>query len=610
MVSDLTNRQRAHMPHLDSATARDPWQRSHQQSRVADDLSLPLLQMVDRPPVRLLEIGAYHGAVGRWLRARYPQTELIGLEWRTEALGAAAGAYDRLIAAAPEPLDLHAAGLRPGSLDAIVVSHVLEQLDDPWRFLRELTRWLTPDGALYLSVFNLRNLAVVYQLAQGRWRYQRDSVMDIAHRRFFTRAEAVDLLNATGWARETLEHGLDPTLLERFGVKDLRQVTTIHAGRFKLEELTADDVLELFTLRFYIKARRDRVSGAQYPSIPTPTSHLLATWWRELLKLERDPEPEDHFFALGGHSLLTAQLALRVEARFGCPLPLEDFFAEPTLGGLARAIDDAVQASAKSSREAVSASGLTAEPEASSPATRRHPLPSGLRQQLWIYAGSWRGERVDPESLIVGANTRGSRPPLFWCFQGEHEYRQLADHLDPEQPLYGMRSGHRVMDYSEDNIQSLALAYLEELEGLAPEGPVAIGGTCQGAAIAQAMAGHLQRRARAPVLLLLLDWIGGYHPYSGPVALLFGRESQDFNPYLRLGVTEIPWDRLFPDVRVEIVPGQHTTLMEPPNVAVLANTIKGMLAQAEQRPCTKAQALTPKDLLRAAGGVGPDGNNA
>ncbi|MCF7976815.1 MAG: methyltransferase domain-containing protein [Chromatiaceae bacterium] len=585
------------------------WQRRHQQSRVADDLSLPLLQLIAPQPARVLEIGCYCGAVGRWLRRQFPRSELIGLDWRPEALEAAAGAYDRLIAAAPEPLDLDAAGLKRGSLDAIVINHVLEQLDDPWGFLRELSRWLAPGGALYLSLFNLRNLAVVYQMAEGRWRYQRDSVMDFAHRRFFTRAESVDLLADTGWRCETLENGLDPTLLERFGVKDLRQASKIHAGRLKLEGLAFDDVLELFTLRFYIKARKVEASEPE-SSLDRPTTvALLATWWRELLTLEGDPDLDDHFFALGGHSLLVAQLALRVEAQFGCPLPLEAFFAEPRLGSLARAIDQVIHE--PSARPSFSALDLGADPQPSmtGAARRSQPLPPELRQQLWTYAGSWRGERARPDSLIVGAHVQGRRPPLFWCFQGEYEYQQLADHIGPEQPLYGMRSGHRVMDYLEENIQALAMAYLEELEALVPDGPIAIGGTCQGAAIAQAMAGHLLRRGRTPTLMLLLDWTGAYHPYPGPVALLFGRESRDFNPYLCLGVTEIPWGRLFPEVRIEIVPGQHTTLMDRPNVSVLAKTITALLEQSGKRVWSEGRALTPKDLLQPGGMLRPRDNS-
>lgn len=562
-----------------------PMPSAYPQTRSPDDLPRPLLELLDPPPRHLLEIGCHAGPLGRWLRGHDPGIQLTGLDWRPEALTAAAGAYDRLIAADPEPLDLAAAGLTPASVDAIVVSHVLELLDDPWGWLRALGRWLAPGGRLYLSVFNVRHLGVVANLAQGQWRYRRAGALDIAHRRFFTRAQLVELFAESGWQPLAMRSERDPALVERFKLNDPAMVRNIHVGPLKLEGLNAESVAELFAWRFCIQAQA--VGG----TAATATDTLLAGWWRELLNLERDPAPEDDFFALGGHSLLVAQLALRVEAHFGCPLPLEAFFAQPTLAVLARAIDE-TRAGTPAAAEPAADAAPAPSPDTPTP---RWALPPELHQALWTYAGSWRGERARPDSLIVGAHTQGRRPPLFWCFQGEYEYQQLADHLDPEQPLYAMRSGHRVMDYCEDNIQALALAYLEELEALVPEGPLALGGTCQGAAIAQAMAGHLLRRGRAPRLLFLLDWVGTYHPYSGPVALLFGQDSAEFNPYRRLGVSDIPWPRLFPDVRVAQVPGQHTTLMDSPHVEVLARTIAELLEAVE--PACVPRPRTPKDLL-------------
>lgn len=59
----------------------------------------------------------------------------------------------------------------------------------------------------------------------------------------------------------------------------------------------------------------------------------VAALWGEALGI-RDPSLDGNFFALGGHSLLLAQLALRISERLGVKLPLPAVFQEPTLARL------------------------------------------------------------------------------------------------------------------------------------------------------------------------------------------------------------------------------------------------------------------------------------
>ncbi|MEE8587085.1 MAG: amino acid adenylation domain-containing protein [Acidobacteriota bacterium] len=71
----------------------------------------------------------------------------------------------------------------------------------------------------------------------------------------------------------------------------------------------------------------------------TPTQTALAGMWAELLPVERIGL-EDDFFDLGGHSLMATRLNARVERHLGVRLTLREIFQYPTLGGLAKLIDE------------------------------------------------------------------------------------------------------------------------------------------------------------------------------------------------------------------------------------------------------------------------------
>jgi acyl carrier protein len=70
----------------------------------------------------------------------------------------------------------------------------------------------------------------------------------------------------------------------------------------------------------------------------TPLEAQLAAMWSELLGVER-VGARDNFFDLGGHSLLTTQLVSRLRTAFQLEVPLPTFFEDPTVAGLAQAIE-------------------------------------------------------------------------------------------------------------------------------------------------------------------------------------------------------------------------------------------------------------------------------
>ncbi|MDX8001227.1 hypothetical protein FE394_19115, partial [Xenorhabdus sp. Reich] len=72
---------------------------------------------------------------------------------------------------------------------------------------------------------------------------------------------------------------------------------------------------------------------------------LLAQIWQDLLGLERVGR-HDHFFEIGGHSLMVVQLIARIQTEFFIDIPIVSIFQFPKLSELAEVILSAQVSSA------------------------------------------------------------------------------------------------------------------------------------------------------------------------------------------------------------------------------------------------------------------------
>src|SRR5262245_49400337 len=84
--------------------------------------------------------------------------------------------------------DLH------GPFAAIVYGDVLEHLVDPLGVLMGLNRFLSPEGAVVLSIPNVAHLWVRLSLLAGRFDYGDRGILDRTHLRYFTRRSFLEML--------------------------------------------------------------------------------------------------------------------------------------------------------------------------------------------------------------------------------------------------------------------------------------------------------------------------------------------------------------------------------------------------------------------------------
>lgn len=308
-------------------------------------------------------------------------------------------------------------------------------------------------------------------------------------------------------------------------------------------------------------ARRTRAETS-YVAPRTPLERQLAQAWKRVLWLDAEVGVEDRFADLGGHSLLSAQLVVELERDLGRPLPSSALAAFTTIASMARAIEE---------------DGAKADAPAPAPGA----IAPEIVRRIRSFTASWSGERKRPDAFLVGMNTAGTRPPLFWCLQRHQELAQLARYLGPDQPVWGMRSGHNAMEKTPDNVAALAAIYAGEIVEHGPPPRFVVGGNCQAARIAFDIARDLAARGHEPALLILHEKFIP-RPYPGAVALMFGTAG-DRNPHLQFARPEVGWRKFYGGpVTFDAVTGQHMEFFVEPNIQVLIDAIRRRIDEASR----------------------------
>jgi len=101
-------------------------------------------------------------------------------------------------------------------------------------------------------------------------------------------------------------------------------------------------------------------------------------------------------------------------------------------------------------------------------------------------------------------------------------YVDLARHLGPDQPFYGLQSqGLDGKSAFLTSIEEMAACYVKEIRGLQPKGPYFLGGYCMGGTIALEMAQQLRAQGQEVAILALMDTLNWANttPNSGRDAL-------------------------------------------------------------------------------------------
>ncbi|CCV10741.1 non-ribosomal peptide synthetase [Mesorhizobium sp. STM 4661] len=376
--------------------------------------------------------------------------------------------------------------------------------------------------------------------------------------------------------------------------------------------LTPTGKIDRQLLRQHLHAEPAKSSQAAQPSdteADLPTAQLTKIW--EELLCRTGIQPDDDFFDLGGHSMLAAQLMLRIKDVFNRSLPLKILLTDSTIRRLAMSL--------------------------SQPADAAKKYPEGSTPVAMLKQG-------------------GGRVPLFCVPSAPGSalgYLQLARLLDDDQPVYAVQFDGDGEDDVGKSFEQIAGRCVEHVRQLRPHGPYRICGYSFGGGLAYEMARQLIAAGELVDLLAIFDgrlpksrrflrfprslplhrsvplylrqfatlgsreagkyveWrlrnrlryrlhllryrlcraerpssvaarLHAYHvyrplPYPGVMTLF--RASIEPN-WIELTVSPQPfngWDALCDQIQVHTIPGDHVSIMQEPNLSMLADVLMDCL---------------------------------
>jgi 2-polyprenyl-3-methyl-5-hydroxy-6-metoxy-1,4-benzoquinol methylase len=160
------------------------------------------IALLREPLGGVLDVGCARGANAEVLRA-HGATHVAGIELDEEFAAAARERYDEVVhGSVPEDL-----AWPEERFDTILAYDVLEHLVDPWTAARRLAALLKPGGQLHVSLPNARSKKLWLPLIlRGTFAYEPEGIMDVTHLRFFTRRDAVAMVEAAGLEIAAVDH--------------------------------------------------------------------------------------------------------------------------------------------------------------------------------------------------------------------------------------------------------------------------------------------------------------------------------------------------------------------------------------------------------------------
>ena len=229
------------------------------------------------------------------------------------------------------------------------------------------------------------------------------------------------------------------------------------------EYMIPSDVVSLSELPLNSNGKTDRSrlpvpvqNNGPAPAVQFSAREMrLASIWTKLLGIEQ-PNLDDNFFSLGGHSVLVAALQQSIASEFEQRVPMAELFHKPTIRLQAELLHRLLE--------------------------QKPLLPPG----------------------VFALQTQGSGDPIFWV---HYSNEGLAAAMGKEQPFISivLTVEDMIALGDQPTLKTIAMFHMQKILATQPKGPYRIGGFCVGGVLAYEVASLLRKAGYEVPLLILVD---------------------------------------------------------------------------------------------------------
>lgn len=207
-----------------------------------------LIRNIDysKSSLAVLDVGCGQGGNFTFIKGVYPNAELCGIELNPKT-AIISQKFADVRNCNVEDLNVDE---WHNKFDYIIAGDIIEHLADPWKFLEKAHTMLKDDGIIIASIPNIANAETIFEILNGRFEYKEYGVLDKTHLRFFTKYEALQIFNQTGYIPEILSSNsiyINNAAIKKL-IEELRLLNNI-----KFDES------ELNTLQYIIRAKKSKV---------------------------------------------------------------------------------------------------------------------------------------------------------------------------------------------------------------------------------------------------------------------------------------------------------------------------------------------------------------
>lgn len=159
-----------------------------------NDNSMSIILNNIKPNSRVLEMGPATGYMTKFLKESL-NCKVVCVELDQNAASNAAEHCEQLIIADLNKLEWYEKLINEDSFDYILWADVLEHLLNPSEPLSYSRKLLKNDGKIFISTPNILHNAILMEMLEGRFNYQKLGLLDETHTKFFTKDSLLSVLD-------------------------------------------------------------------------------------------------------------------------------------------------------------------------------------------------------------------------------------------------------------------------------------------------------------------------------------------------------------------------------------------------------------------------------